>query len=183
PVTSRRARPGTAQERRRDRVQKRPKRPALARGPLDVISVSSTLAAPSGKTYVTNPTPAGSMLLSTSFAASPAELSTSCAPLWTLRGQPPRLGGAAGASHRKPWRAREPGSAAQREHLELRETLARGGAALGVAVVASTPDAADQRVELRVGDATAQRRPKVVADRAEEAGVKLTLGGQPGPGA
>ena len=34
PVTSRRARPWTAQERRRDRGQKRPKRPALARGPL-----------------------------------------------------------------------------------------------------------------------------------------------------
>ena len=50
PVTSRRAAPGTAQERRRNRVQKRPKRPALMRGPLDVISVLSTLAAPSGKT-------------------------------------------------------------------------------------------------------------------------------------
>ena len=34
PVASRRADPGTAQERRRDRVQKRPKRPALAGGPL-----------------------------------------------------------------------------------------------------------------------------------------------------
>jgi hypothetical protein len=34
PVTSRQAVPGTAQERRRDRVQKRPKRPALAGGPL-----------------------------------------------------------------------------------------------------------------------------------------------------
>ena len=72
---------------------------------LDVISVLRSLAAPSGKTYLTNPSHCRSTTLSTSCNRSSGWLSTSYAPLWTNRGQPHRT-------------ALLP-SAAEREHLDL----------------------------------------------------------------
>jgi hypothetical protein len=87
PVTSRQASRG----RRRNVVatgyrSARSDRPWLE--VLDVISVPRSLAAPSGKTYGTNLAVSGSTLLSTRFGPADGRLSTSCAPLWTERGQP-----------------------------------------------------------------------------------------------
>src|SRR4029079_9772771 len=67
PVTSRRARPGYGAGTPSRPVYRsaRSDRPWLE--VLDVISVPRSLAAPSGKTYVTNPGVGGSTLLSTSF--------------------------------------------------------------------------------------------------------------------
>ena len=54
---------------------------------LDVISVPRSLAAPSGKAYVTNPGIDGSTLLSTRLGGEARALSTSSAAVWTDRGQ------------------------------------------------------------------------------------------------
>ena len=88
PVTSRRA----SQGRRRNAVatgyrSARSDLPWLK--VLDVISVPRSLAAPSGKTYLTNSSHLWSTTLSTSFASSPVAVSTSYAPMWTGRGQGP----------------------------------------------------------------------------------------------
>ena len=94
PTPGCRSRPaGLARGRRRNAVASgyrsaRSDRPWLE--VLDVISVPRSLAAPSGKTYVTNQALGGSTLLSTSFGRGPAEVSTSYAPLWTEGGQPGR---------------------------------------------------------------------------------------------
>ena len=88
PITSRRA--GHVARRGETAAvaaMKRPKRPAAERGSLDVISVSSVLSAPSGKTYGRRRPVDGSTRLSTKSAPGPPGPSTSCPRLWTACGE------------------------------------------------------------------------------------------------
>src|SRR6476469_1210315 len=73
------------------------------------------------------------------------------------------------------------GSAADVGHLDARAVAGLGAAQLGVAVAAVAPDPAQQRGQLLVGRAVAERPPQVAAVGAEQAGVELALGRQAGP--
>src|SRR6478672_2868383 len=73
------------------------------------------------------------------------------------------------------------GSAADVGHLDARAVAGLGAAQLGVAVAAVAPDPAQQRGQLLVGRAVAERPPQVAAVGGEQAGVELALGRQAGP--
>src|SRR5579859_2265702 len=77
--------------------------------------------------------------------------------------------------------------AADVRHLHLRLCLLRAaapvGALLGVTVGTPRPDGADLLAQRLVTAACAQRAAQVVPGAAEQAGVELAVGRQPGPGA
>src|SRR6185369_15028208 len=81
--------PWTALGCRRDREQKRPKRPALAPHPLDVISVPRIPGGPFGQDKSCGPRRGRATRLSTSSRPCQRNVSTSYAPVWTSGGEVP----------------------------------------------------------------------------------------------
>src|ERR1700754_641261 len=68
-------------------------------------------------------------------------------------------------------------------HLDLAQRLLRGvqrGAQLAVAVAATSPSGGDERAQIVIAGAAAQRRAQIQAGAREQTCVEHALGGEPG---